>query len=222
MPVLNYMDGAALSISCPPITWAILRHNQMMSVIFLVQCYGRLNFLLGVTSVLMLSSQGIPIFFPMKRIEFTLDDGTKENQIPKLPTSHFPTSTKPKLLKAKDLDAQNHNSAELTAKPKPKANPSAKRKREPDPAPASDIEDDGQRPKHTRRSSDKVIKNKQVAEEKRLEAEEMKRKRETSGSQSGRKHGQKRNSCIIIVLLRCKPGSSVTFKFVDCDRRHHL
>ncbi|KAJ7592369.1 hypothetical protein C8J56DRAFT_887072 [Mycena floridula] len=151
----------------------------------------------------------------------TLDDGTKENQIPKLPISHFPTSTKPKLLKAKDLDAQNRNSAELTAKPKPKANPSAKRKREPDPAPASDIEDDGQRPKHTRRPSDKVIKNKQVAEEKRLEAEEMKRKRETSGSQSGRKHGQKRNSCII-VLLRCKPGSSVTFKFVDCDRRHHL
>ncbi|KAJ7587246.1 hypothetical protein C8J56DRAFT_1083707 [Mycena floridula] len=194
MPVLNYMDGAALSISCPLITWAILRHNQI---------------------------QGIPIFFPMKRIEFTLDDGTKENQIPKLPISQFPTSTKPKLLKAKDLDAQNRNSAELTAKPKPKANPSAKRKREPDPAPASDIEDDSQRPKHTRRSSDKVIKNKQLAEEKRLEAEEMKRKRETSGSQSGRKHGQKRNSCII-VLLRCKPGSSVTFKFVDCDRRHHL
>ncbi|KAJ7577371.1 hypothetical protein C8J56DRAFT_1170904 [Mycena floridula] len=95
----------------------------------------------------------------------------------------------PKLLKAKDLDAQNLNSPELTAKPKPKANPSAKRKREPDPAPASGIDGDDQRPKHTRRSSDKVIENKKVAEEKRLEAEEKKRKRKTSGSQSGRKYG---------------------------------
>ncbi|KAJ7572816.1 hypothetical protein C8J56DRAFT_987083, partial [Mycena floridula] len=112
--------------------------------------------------------------------DIELDDGTKENRIPKLPVSRFPLSTKPKLLKAKDLDAQNCNSAELTVKPKPKpkskANPSAKRKRELDSPPASGVDCDDQRPKRSRRDSDKVVKNKKVAEEKRLEAEEKKRK----------------------------------------------
>ncbi|KAJ7584478.1 hypothetical protein C8J56DRAFT_1166580 [Mycena floridula] len=126
--------------------------------------------------------------------ELELDDGAKENRIPKLPVSHFPTSTKPKLLKAKDLDAQNRNSAELTTKPKPeaKANPSAKRKREPDPSPASGVDGDDQRPKRSRRASDKVVENKKFAEEKRLEAQEKKKKREAFGGQSGRKRGAKK------------------------------